>query len=432
MKVSNASLTRWRLGTLIVFAALSAVVFAYLWTNSGGSLPLEGDDYEVTMQSDDMQNLVANSDVMIAGVKVGSVKSITGPGKHAKAVLALGSDVAPLHEGATVALRSKTLVEETYVEITDGTGPELDDGETLPITAMTSSVHLDQVLDELTPDSRAALTDLIRTSGEATQGRAKDIDALMGGLGAIGGPGHDALSALAEQQRDLEQLSRTSARVLAAFDQRQGQAAHLVSVAQQNMGATADQSFQLAQTMQQLPGLLDTARDAAPALQTLATDLRPLAASLRTAAPALNDVLAKLPETTRELRATFPTLSTVLRKAPSTLTRVKPLGDAISGFVPQARSMLTELNPMIAYVSPYGMDFAAFFANDSSAFGLKDETSRFVRVYAVLNSTSLVGNPIPTTAVGGVGQNPYPAPGTGGDPQIKFDGEYPRVRRETQ
>ncbi|GAA4115851.1 hypothetical protein GCM10022215_15050 [Nocardioides fonticola] len=432
MKVSNASLARWRLGTLIGFALVSAVVFAYLWTNSGGSLPLEGDDYEVTMQSDDMQNLVDNSDVMIAGVKVGSVKSITGRGEHAKAVLALGSDVTPLHEGATVALRSKTLVEETYVEITDGTGPVLADGATLPVTALTSSVHLDQVLDELTPASRAALNDLIRVSGKATQGRAQDIDSLMGGLGAIGGPGHDALSALADQQADLEQLARTSARVLAAFDQRQGQAAHLVQVAQQNMGATADQKAQLAQTIRQLPGLLDTARVAAPALQTLATDLRPLAASLKTAAPALNDVLAQLPATTRQLRATFPILSTVLDKAPSTLTRVEPFGQAVSAVVPQAQSALTELNPMIAYVSPYGMDFAAFFANDSSAFGLKDETSRFVRVYAVLNSTSLVGNPIPTTALGGVGQNPYPAPGTSDDPRTRFDGEYPRVRREAQ
>ncbi|MEN8675550.1 MlaD family protein [Nocardioides sp.] len=430
MKVSNAALPRLRLGTLIAFTAASAVVLAYLWTHSGGTLPLQRDGYEVTVQSDDMQNLVANSDVMIAGVKVGSVKSITGPGDHAKAVLSLDSDVTPLHEGATFALRSKTLVEETYLDITDGTGESLDSGETLPISAMTSSVHLDQVLNELTPESRNALTDLIRTSGQATKGRSDDIDSLMRGLGAIGGPGNDALAALADQQEDLDQLSRTSARVLAAFDERQGQAAHLVGVAQQNMKATADQRIQLVRTMTQLPGLLDTARSAAPALETLAADLRPLAASLKTAAPALNEVLAKLPETTRELRATFPTLSTVLRKAPATLTRVRPLGDAITSVVPEAQAALAEINPMIAYVSPYGMDLAAFFANDSSAFGLQDETSRFVRVFAVLNSTSLVGNPIPTTGIGGVGQNPYPGAGSAGNPKINFSGDYPRVQRE--
>lgn len=430
MKVSNASLTRWRSGVLVAFAAVSALVLGYLWTHSGGSLPLEGSDYEVTMQSDDMQNLVANSDVMIAGVKVGSVKSITGRGSHAKAVLALGSDVVPLHEGAKVALRSKTLVEETYVDITDGTGPSMRSGEVLPVSSMTSSVHLDQVLDELTPASRASLTNLLRTGGQATAGRAGDIDDLMTGVGAIGGPGSDALSALASQQEDLEQLARTSARVLAAFDQRQGQAAHLVKVAQQNMGATATQTRDLEVTMQRLPTLLNTARGAAPALQTLATDLRPLARSLDTAAPALNDVLAQLPETTKELRATFPTLSTVLRQAPATLTKVKPFTTTVSGLVPQAQSALTQLNPMIGYLSPYGMDLAAFFANDSSVFGLQDDQSRFVRVFAVLNSTSLVGNPLSTTLLGGVGQNPYPAPGTAANPKINFKGEYPKVRSE--
>ena len=126
MKIRASSLPAWRLTTLVAFFAAMALVFTYLWVNSGGRLPGVGHDYKVTLQSQDLQNLVENSDVMIAGVKVGSVLEITGRGENATAVVGLDESVAPLHEGATFALRSKTLVEETYVDITDGDGGEID------------------------------------------------------------------------------------------------------------------------------------------------------------------------------------------------------------------------------------------------------------------------------------------------------------------
>ncbi|WP_370250419.1 MlaD family protein [Nocardioides sp.] len=407
-----------------------AIVFLFLWSNSGGRLPVGGSDYQVTLQSQDLQNLVENSDVTMAGVKVGSVLAVDGRGENATAVIALDDEVVPLHEGATFALRSKTLVEETYVDLTDGTGGELADDAVLPLSANSSSVHLDQVLAELTPKARESLGSLVRGAGRATDDRAIDIHVLLAGAGVLGEEGHDALSALAEQQADLVRLSRTSARVLAAFDERQGQVAHLVTMAQRNMLATARQRSSLEDTVRLLPGVLDSASEAAPALQTLASDLGPLASSLETAAPGLNDVLARLPQTTAELRDTFPVVSTVLTKAPATLDRIPALDSELEPLIPNVSDALTDLNPMIGYLSPYGRDLASFFANDSSVFGLKDETSRFVRVFAVLNSTSLVGNPIPTTGIGGVGQNPYPAPGTLGDPDVRFGGDYPKVERE--
>ena len=83
MKIRVSRLPAWRLATLIGFTAAMGVVFTYLWVNSGGRLPGVGDDYKVTLQSQDLQNLVENSDVMVAGVKVGSVLEINGRGDAA-------------------------------------------------------------------------------------------------------------------------------------------------------------------------------------------------------------------------------------------------------------------------------------------------------------------------------------------------------------
>lgn len=428
MRFSAASLPRWRLATLVVFTALTGVVFCYLWVHSGGPWPGRGGDYRLVLQSEDAQNLVDNSDVTLAGVKVGRVTSISGKPNAARIVVDLNRSVVPMHQGASFALRSKTLVEETYLDLTDGTGAALPSGASLPLTANSSSVHLDQVLDSLTPSGRQALRDLISVADASTTGRSSQLSSLMTGLGQLGASGHDALAALADQGADLQTLSRNTAQVLAALDERQGQIAHLTEVASSNMRVTADQRAQLARAVQLLPQVLTRAQQATPSLQTLGADLRPLAAGLKAAAPGLNQVLDVLPQTTAQLRATFPTLDDVLDKAPATLTRLPAFDGTLQSYSPVANQALAQLNPIVNYMAPYGMDLAAFFSNDSSAFGLKDATSRFVRVYAVLNSTSLVGDPTSSTVVGGVGENPYPGPHTAENPKINYSGSYPKVR----
>ncbi len=57
--------------------------------------------------------------------------------------------MAPLHAGSTVSVRNKTMIEETYLEITDGYGAEYDSGSRLPDAAVRPSVQLNDVLTSL-------------------------------------------------------------------------------------------------------------------------------------------------------------------------------------------------------------------------------------------------------------------------------------------
>jgi phospholipid/cholesterol/gamma-HCH transport system substrate-binding protein len=433
LHASAASLPRWRLLTLVVFTCLSALMFMFLWLNSGGHLPGVGDPYRVAIQVPDAQNLVNSSDVEVAGVKIGKVRSInTGKG-GAKAVLTLSSDVAPLHKGATVALRSKTLIEETYVSITDGTGPEIPSGQTLPLTAAKSSVHLDDVLNSLDPTTLAALGKLVGSGDTATTGRSADISATLSGLGDLGRQGHDVLDVLAAQGQDLTSLSRSTTRVLDSLDTGRGQIAQLVKTSQSNMEVVAGQNRALARTVNQLPGTLKSARAASGSLTTLGADLRPVAANLKAAAPSLNSALTRLPEATTQIQATIPSLNTLLDRAPATLTRVPRLSAATSGIVPPARQILADLNPMLSYLQPYGPDAAAFFTNIGAALSQSDAQSHYVRVLAIAQGQSVTGDPLPVQGTPGVsaGNNPYPAPGGSSNPVTKFKGDYPRIKRDS-
>ncbi len=82
----------------------------------------------------------------------------------------LDESVAPLHEGSTVSVRNKTMIEETYLEITDGDGPEYASGSELPEDAVRPSVQLNDVLTSLDDGTRRDLSAVIRSSG-ASLGR---------------------------------------------------------------------------------------------------------------------------------------------------------------------------------------------------------------------------------------------------------------------
>ncbi len=77
MRVSARNLARWRGFTLVTFSAAMALVFGVLWVNMGGRLPfgITG-GYEVTAHLSDGQNLVYDSDVRIAGVRVGKIRGL--------------------------------------------------------------------------------------------------------------------------------------------------------------------------------------------------------------------------------------------------------------------------------------------------------------------------------------------------------------------
>ncbi|HEX6380998.1 MAG TPA: MlaD family protein, partial [Acidimicrobiia bacterium] len=135
MKLSPAFLRRARSTTVGVFLAAMAVIFGVLWVNFGGAMPGVTGGYSVTASLADTQNLVYDSEVRMAGVPVGKIRGLERNAGSVDVKMELRGDAAPLHEGAKVVLRAKTLIEETYVEVTDGTGPAIADGGQLPASA---------------------------------------------------------------------------------------------------------------------------------------------------------------------------------------------------------------------------------------------------------------------------------------------------------
>lgn len=430
MRIPHSVMPTIRLMMLVLFAAMCAGMFGYLWLNSGGRLPLiSKQGYQASLTVPKVANLVYDADVMVAGVKAGKVSRIEAEGDRAHVTMRLDPSVAPLHQGARVQVRNKTLIEETFLQITDGAGPELPHGSRLPDGAAEPAVQLNDVLADIDPGSRQALAQTVRSLGAGTKDSAAALSAALTGLGDVGRTGGDAVSALAAQSEDLEAVTGHTATLLGALDTRQGQIAQLVTDANRLTEATAKGRGDIEATMRELPGLLDTAGQASGGLNRVSHSLAPVARNLKVASPQLSAALQELPQTSADLRALLPSLDGVLTSAPHTLRRVPVVADDARALVPTTDVALGDVNPMLGYLEPYGKDVAAFFTNVGQALARGDGNGNALRVFMIFNEQSVRGLPFDVNSIAPLNKrNPYPAPGQSANPG-PFVGTYPRVER---
>src|SRR5215208_4263357 len=120
-----------RILVAIGFALSCFGLILFLWIAFGGPIPLKPKSYQITAYFPEATQLATESDVRIGGVSVGKVKSIElAPAEDrvhgqdtTQATIEIDPQFAPINSNARAILRQKTLLGETYVELTSGTKP---------------------------------------------------------------------------------------------------------------------------------------------------------------------------------------------------------------------------------------------------------------------------------------------------------------------
>src|ERR687898_2313446 len=119
----------------VAFAISCFGLLLFLWLAFGGPTPLKPESYRVKVPFNEAAQLALESDVRISGVSVGRVKTIDlNDEGRAEAELEIDSRYAPIPSDTRAILRQKTLLGETYVELTPGSdaAEPLDEGASLP------------------------------------------------------------------------------------------------------------------------------------------------------------------------------------------------------------------------------------------------------------------------------------------------------------
>ncbi|TME47977.1 MAG: MCE family protein [Chloroflexi bacterium] len=168
---------RLLLGLAVLVALLGGTAFAFASVSIGGT-PSRA--MQITFPSAD--GLVAGSDVLEAGAKVGYIQRIE-PARSNTALVTVEIDGAhwPLHQGLSADIRPKSLLGEKYVDLHDGpsSAAVYDTNQVLHARTNADPVELDQFINSLGPTTRTAVRVLLDDFGAGLAGRGQDLNAAI-------------------------------------------------------------------------------------------------------------------------------------------------------------------------------------------------------------------------------------------------------------
>jgi ABC-type transporter Mla subunit MlaD len=359
---------------LLVIAGFALSCFGillFLWITFGGPTPFKAKSYEVKIPFDEAAQLAQQSDVRISGVNVGKVQNIErNPGKLAIATIDIDDQYAPLPRDTRALLRTKTLLAETYVELTTGNrnGPKLQDGETLPAANVAQSVQIDEIFRTFNAQTRAAFQEWMQNLAVAIQGRGLDFSAGLGELDATFSEFDKLFRTLDTQQLAVHQLFKNGAVALNAFRGREGQLADLIQASNRVFQTTAQRDTDIEALFRAFPTFEDESKLTLERLKSFAINTDPLAKQLVPAAEQLSPTLVAFGKLAPEAKGFFEGFGPVIAKAASGFSAFrKLLRNDFPPFLRAVDPFLRNLNPIITGFKDYKHEITAAMANTAAA-----------------------------------------------------------------
>jgi phospholipid/cholesterol/gamma-HCH transport system substrate-binding protein len=272
--------TRFRVGLLAIVLIAIGVYFGFT-----KDIPFTH-GYYLHAVFESSNNLRPGSPVRIAGVNVGTVKSVERYRDSDLTDVTMEIDEAglPIHRDATLKIRPRIFLEGNFfVDLRPGSPstPEVPDGGTIGSTQTAMPVQFDQLLTALQSDQRADLRTVLQEFGEALDSKPTaeqdatldpDVRGKTGGQGLNGSYtyGPEALKGatlvnsalLGTEPHDLSRMIAGIARLTTALRTRERALQELIVNFNTTAGAFASRSSALTQAVGLLGPTLTTANAA--------------------------------------------------------------------------------------------------------------------------------------------------------------------------
>ena len=357
--------TTARLAVMTLFALSCFGLLLFLWKSFGGPSPLAARQYTLSADFTEATQLADTADVRISGVTVGRVKRTEPVGRRTHVTMLIEPRYAPLPRNTRAILRQKTLLGETYVELTPGerASGALPDGAELPVKQVQATVEIDEVLRELDAPARRDLQRLVAGLAEATGGHASALSDSIGNLRPFTTETTHLLEVLDAQHGAVRRLVHDSGVVFGALGRRQGDLSGLVSAGDRVLSVTARRNHDLATTVRILPTTLAELRATLLEVETVADHARPVVRALRPAARALGPTLVDASALAPDLRGLFLDLDRVTASARTALPSLTRIVNAAHPVFRILVPTLQQALPVVRFAGLYMQEVVTTFSN---------------------------------------------------------------------
>jgi phospholipid/cholesterol/gamma-HCH transport system substrate-binding protein len=402
------------IGRILVAVGFTLSCFGlllFLWVTFGGPIPFKPESYRITADFPEAITLSKEADVRIGGVSVGKVKQIglapesechTNPTvcNATRATIEIEPQYAPISSDARAILRSKTLLGETYIELSPGS--QVQPGETsgdvhaqsssidvgqisgddaphaipegghLAQTQVQTQTQIDEIFQGFDKPTREAFQSWMQNAGLAINGRGLDLNDAFGNLGPFASDASDVLGTLRQQEQALRTVVHDTGDVFAALTEHDQALAGAIVGADQTFGALSSQSQALADTFKIFPTFENEARLTNDRLKTFAEHAGPVFHDLRPVARNLSPTLRDLRRLAPEARTLFRNFDPLIKASATGLP-------SLSSFLRELSPVMTSLDPFLANFNPFVryLDYQAPVLNDFLA-GPSSSTADFL------------------------------------------------------
>ena len=359
-----------RILAMVAFAGSCVGLLLFLWISFGGTIPFAPEGYRLVTEFNQAVELSPQSDVRISGVSVGKVQSVDLDARTglSRAVIQIDSQYAPRPANTRAILRAKSLLGETYVELSPGTasGPKIPDGGTLPHAQVSPTVQLDQILSTFDPTTRHAFEVWQQQDGTALTNRGEQFNQAFAELYPFATNIDRVLAVLNRDSAATTTLLRDGGQVFSALAASPSALQGFIRNSNTVFAATAAQDHALQNAVRAFPAFTVATRQTIARVNSFATLAKPLIDELRPAArqlspaleysaisaPSLRAILRDIGPLTRASRAGVPAFDRFLNASVPWLGRLTPY--------------LGNLVPVFDYLNTYRRELAAFFANSAA------------------------------------------------------------------
>jgi len=220
-----------RILVMAIFALSCFGLLLYLWSAFGGPVPLKPHGYRFETSFAEATQLAQEADVRISGVNVGRVKKIDLGEGRTNATIELDDQYAPIPQDSRAILRQKTLLGETYVELTPGTktAPDIPEGGTLTAAQVAPTVELDEILRAFDKKTREGFQTWQQDLGKGIEGQGAGFSEFLGVLPAFATDTNKVVEVLNSQERATREAIKNTGVVFDALTERGDQLAQWIN-----------------------------------------------------------------------------------------------------------------------------------------------------------------------------------------------------------
>jgi phospholipid/cholesterol/gamma-HCH transport system substrate-binding protein len=368
-----------RIVTMVLFALSCVGLLLFLWLSFGGNLPFNPQGYRIRISFQNAGELATQADVRIAGVSVGTVvsKQLDPQGNRTIATIQIQNKYAPIHQNATAILREKTILGETYVQLTPGSpnSPIIRDDGLLARGQVQHAVQLSEIFDAFDPTTRHAFQVWQQEMATALKGNDQNLNDVLGNLPTFAADATDILQVLDIQHNAVVNLVRNGGTVFDALSANQAALRNVITSGDSVFSEIAANNASVAAIFHVFPTFLTETRLTMTRLKQFSTDTDPLLKELMPVAQNLKPTLDSVQQLSPYLQQLFIKLGPLITVSKTGLPAISQVLDGASPLLGALGPFLEQLNPIFVWLSGH-QQLVSDFISDGAA-GLAATTDSF-------------------------------------------------------